>query len=332
MIVALFGSTGLVGSRLIEALEKRTLEVETLRLFDSEEALGKVAHFRAKPVRIETPSAKAIEGCGLAILFADDDVSREWVPRLLETGARVIDHSSQARADRAVPLVVPRVNGEVLGSSRLAATPNCGSVLLATALAPLHRKFRLTRVVVTTLQAASGAGAAGLRELDDETRSRIFDDRVFKRKVFPRPLAGNLIPQIPQRDAYLDDGRTIEERDTEREIPRILGDASIGVSATCVRAPVRVGHGFSVHATFERAATREEALHCLEAGPGVAVVARNEEFLTPAESEGRGEVFVSRVRLDSAEPRSIHLWVCGDNLMRGTSLNALDIAELMVRG
>lgn len=319
MNVAILGAAGNIGARLLEHLPK--LPVTKLRLFAGPEHLGKVAHFKNTPIRFEGLTDAAVEGSQLVFNFTDDAT---FVPKFVKAGATVIDHSTVSRMDPSIPSVVVGVNShEVRNHRGIVATPNCATVQLALALKPLHDAFTLRRVVVTTLQAVSGAGATAEMEFEDETRSLIFDDRVFKREIFPKQLSMNVIPRI---GAIREDGSTVEEFETAEEIRRLF---RANVTATCLRVPVKNAHAESVTVEFEKPVTRASAIRVLREASGLSVA--EDEIPTPAEVSGRGEVYIGRIRQDGTVPSGLSLWVVADNLLRGTALNALGIAEILVK-
>jgi aspartate-semialdehyde dehydrogenase len=317
--VAIVGAAGTIGRRLIEELGASALAVKRLKLFDAPAHLGKVAHFRNAPIRIESLTDAAAAGVQLAIGFGDDDA---WVPKFVKAGAVAIDHSTASRTNAGIPLVVAGVNdADIRKHQGVVASPNCATVPLALALKPLHDRFTIRRVVVTTLQAVSGAG--GVEELEHETRSLILDDRVFKRAIFDRPIAFNVLPSIGKIGA---DGTSVEERETSAELSRLLPD--VQVSATCLRVPVKNAHGESIHVEFSKPVTRASALEALRGAPRIVL---EDQGATPAEVSGRGEVYVGRVRQDLTVSSGLALWVVADNLRRGTALNAVEIAEVLFR-
>jgi aspartate-semialdehyde dehydrogenase len=202
---------------------------------------------------------------------------------------------------------------------------------MVVAIKPIHDRSRIRHVTVSTYQAVSGAGARALAELEEEVRSQVFGDRLAKRTVFPRPIAFNALPQIPQSNAFLPTGYTVEEMKMIEETRKILGDPAIRVSPTCVRIPVRNGHSESVNLETESRVTASEALDLLRKAPGVVVATRPEEYPTPAEIAGRDEVFVGRIREDAGQPNGLHLWIVADNILKGAALNAVQIAERIIR-
>ena len=329
--VAIVGATGAVGRKFIECLEKRRFPVAAMTLYASPNSVGKVLHFGGKPHRLVGLAPDSVQAFDFAFFSAGSGVSREYAPRFAEKGAVVIDNSSAWRMDPGTPLVVPEVNaGDVAKHKGIIANPNCSTIQMVVALKPLHDAARIRRIVVSTYQAVSGAGGRALAEFDEEVRSDFLKDGLSKRTIFPRPIAFNCIPQVPQKDAYLPTGYTIEETKIIEETRKILGDASIRVAATCVRVPVRNCHSESVNIETERKLTPAEAVAILKKAPGVVVSETPEAFPTPLEVSGRDETFVGRVREDATVPNGLHLWIVADNILKGAALNAVQIAELLV--
>jgi len=329
--VAIVGATGAVGRKFIEVLEKRRFPVAAMTLYASPNSVGKVLHFGGKPHRLVGLAPESVEPFDFAFFSAGSSVSREYAPRFAEKGAVVIDNSSAWRMDPGTPLIVPEVNGaEIAKQKGIIANPNCSTIQMVVALKPLHDAAGIRRIVVSTYQAVSGAGGRALAEFDEEVRSDFLKDGLSRRTIFPRPIAFNCIPQVPQKDAYLPTGYTIEETKMIEETRKILGDASIRVAATCVRVPVRNGHSESVNIETERKLTAAEAVAILKKSPGVVVSETPEAFPTPLEVSGRDETFVGRVREDATVPNGLHLWIVADNILKGAALNAVQIAELLV--
>lgn len=298
--VAVAGARGLVGENLLRTLRDRAFPAREIRAVRGREA---------------TP--ETLEGAELVFLALPDAGARALAPRLVERGATVVDLSAAWRLDPQVPLVVPECNAAALADHRgLIASPNCTNVGVVLALAPLHRAAGLARVVIVTMQSASGAGRAGLKALEEGTKG-----------PFARALAGDLLPQC---DAFLDDGETVEERKLQEETRKILGLPALPVSATCVRAPVAIGHAAAILVETERDLAPEDAEAALAAQPGV-VLHRGADYPSPRAIAGRDEAHVGRVRRDPAHPRRLWLWQVADNLRRGAAVNAVGIAEEVLR-
>jgi aspartate-semialdehyde dehydrogenase len=329
---AIVGATGAVGLKFIECLESRNFPVSELVLYASPNSEGKVLHFRGKPHRVVGLTKDRVEKFDFAFFSAGSGISKEYAPLFAQKGGVVIDNSSAWRMDPACPLVVPEVNAHDIPKHRgIIANPNCSTIQMVVALNPIHRAATITRVVVSTYQAVSGAGGRALEEFEAEVRSQVTGDGLAKRTIFPRPIAFNAIPQIPQKDAYNPDGYTVEERKMIEETKKILGDDTIRVSPTCVRIPVKNGHSESINVETRKKLTAAEAIEILKKAPGLVVAEKPGDFPTPAEISGRGETFVGRVREDWSVPNGLHLWVVADNILKGAALNAVQIAEVMIR-
>ncbi len=330
--VAIVGATGAVGLKFVECLERRRFPVGELVLYASPNSVGKVLHFGGKPHRVVGLTPESVDRFDFALFSAGSSVSREYAPRFAAKGAVVIDNSSCWRMDPKVPLVVPEVNpGEIAKHGGIIANPNCSTIQMVHALKPIHDAGRILRIVVSTYQAVSGAGGKALAEFEEEVRSDFLKDGLAKRTIFPRPIAYNAIPQIPQKDAYLPTGYTVEETKMIEETRKILGDPSIRVAPTCVRIPVRNAHSESVNVETERKVTAAQAIELLKKTPGIVVSETPESFPTPKEASGREETFVGRIREDATVPNGLHLWIVADNLLKGAALNAVQIAEVLAR-
>jgi aspartate-semialdehyde dehydrogenase len=313
--VAVVGATGLVGEVVLRVLEERRFPVGELRALSSAKSVGARLTFRGREHVVAEATPASLRGADIVFFAATGELSRTLAPLAVEAGATVIDKSGTWRMDPAVPLVVPEVNADALAGQRgLVACPNCTTIGLVMALEPLRRAAGLAHVVVTTLQAASGAGREALEELAGGARG-----------VFPRALAGNALPQC---DRFVAPGTTAEEEKLVLETRKILGLSTLALTATCVRVPVAVGHSASVLVETERELTPEEALAALRAFPGLRVHA-GDDYPTPLELAGRDEVAVGRVRRDPTHPRRLWLWCVIDNLRKGAATNAVQIAEAL---
>lgn len=326
--VAIVGATGAVGHELLAVLEQRSYPVGELRLLASARSAGTTLQFAGGDVVVSELTDAATAGVDLAFLSAGGELSRQWAPRFVAAGAVVVDNSSAFRLDAKVPLVVPEANADALsGHSGIIANPNCTTALLVVVLAPLHRRFNLQRVVVATYQAASGAGARAMAELDRETRVAL-DGGEPGAEVFPYPLAFNLLPQI---DVFEPDGYTREEMKVARETRRILDAPDLAISSTCVRVPVRRAHSEAVWLEAAEAMDPAEVRSLLAAAPGVEVVDDPAAlaYPMPADVSGVDPVRVGRIRADCSRPGGIALWLVGDQLRKGAALNAVQIAEAL---
>lgn len=329
--VAVVGATGAVGREVLAILAERRFPIASLRALASARSAGESVPFGDDEVTVQEATAEALRGVDLAFFAAGGSVSQALVPAAVAAGAVVIDKSSLFRMDPAVPLVVPEVNGGALAAyanRRIVATPNCSTIQLVQALAPLHRRAGLKRVVVTTYQAVSGAGKAGIDELDHQVRDLFNLRDVRSTEVFGERIAFNALPCIP-RGPFLEDGSTQEERKMVEETRKILELPGLRVGVTCVRVPVFTGHAEAVHAEFERAISPAEARELLAAEPNVLVVDDPAHGLypTPAQAAGQDHTLVGRVRRDPSAEHGLAFWVVSDNLRTGAALTAVRIAE-----
>ncbi|MDP3769271.1 MAG: aspartate-semialdehyde dehydrogenase, partial [Dehalococcoidia bacterium] len=323
--VAVVGATGVVGQELLRILEQRRFPVKALRCFASSRSAGKKLQTANGSVTIEELRADVFRGVEFALFSAGAARSRAFAPAAVKAGAVVIDNTSAFRMERTVPLVVPEVNAEALKRHRgLIANPNCSTIQMVVALKPLHDAATLTRVVVSTYQSVSGAGASAMRELEDQTRA-VLNGGAAAPTALRHRIAFNLIPQI---GAVLKNGSTEEETKMIRETRKILGLPKLRVAATTVRVPVLVAHSESVNAEFRRPLSVAQARRLLRRAPGVCLVddAPNGVYPMPVEAQGRDEVFVGRVRKDESVRSGLYLWVVSDNLRKGAALNAVQIA------
>ncbi len=330
--IAIVGATGAVGLKFIECIEKRKFPFAEIVLYASEKSEGKVLHVNGKPCRIVGLRPERVEKFDFAFFSAGSGISKEYAPLFAKKGGVVIDNSSAWRMDAGVPLVVPEVNpGDIAKHKGIIANPNCSTIQMVVALKPIHDAARIRRVVVSTYQAVSGAGGRALEEFDNETHAQVVNTKAPKRSIFPRQIAFNLIAQIPQKDAYLPTGYTSEEMKMVDETKKIMGDDSIRVSPTCVRVPVRNCHSESLNLETEKKLTAAQAVELLRKAPGVVVHEKQEDFPTPAEVSGTYDTHVGRIREDWTVPNGLHLWVVADNILKGAALNAVQIAEVMIK-
>lgn len=330
--VAVVGATGAVGEVLRQVLTERAFPARAWKFLASERSAGKTVEFRGKSYPVEPLSPAAFDGVDLAFFSLPASVSREFAPLAARAGAVVIDKSSFFRTDPEVPLVVPEVNGEALRHipKGIVSTPNCSTTQLVVALKPLHDAARIKRVVVSTYQASSGGGDPALRELDAQLQAVGSGQPVPPHRVHAARLAGNVLPHDWKIGP---DGYSEEESKMVFETQKILGDPSVLVSPTTVRVPVRVGHSEAVNLEFHNPISVEQAREVLKKAPGVVVLddpARGEVPL-PLAAEGRDEVFVGRIRVDTTVHNGLNLWVVSDNLRKGAATNAVQIAELLVK-
>jgi len=331
--VAVVGATGRVGIELFSILEERNFPINELHALASESSKGK----RMKVSEDNTVTVKSLQDfdfAGIDIVFssAGAQVSAEFVSRAVAAGAVVIDNTSHFRTDPQVPLIVPEINLDTITNytnKGVIANPNCTTIQMLVALAPLHRQFQIKRIVASTYQSVSGAGNEALDELFEQTKAIYTQAPTHDtKKVFTKQIAFNVIPHI---DEFLEDGSTKEEWKMNFETKKIL-DNSIEVSATCVRVPVFIAHAISVNVEFADAISYAEAKSVLSAAEGVAVVdyRADEGYVTPFEAAGEDKVYISRLREDSSQPNTLSMWIVADNIRKGAALNAVQIAEELI--
>ncbi len=328
--VAVVGATGAVGNEMVEILEEREFPVEKLRLFASEQSVGKSLEFEGSELPVEALEADSFKGIDIALFSAGAERSRIWAPVAVESGCVVIDNSSQWRMDPAVPLVVPEVNAHDLARHKgIIANPNCSTIQMVVVLKPLHDAARVKRVVVTTFQAVSGTGKKAMDELLRQTTD-LLNFREIKCEVYPHQIAFNVLPHI---DKFLENGATKEEMKMVEETRKIMGDDSIRVAATAVRVPVFRGHSEALNIEMEKKLTPNEVRTLLSGAPGITVFDAPEKnvYPLPLEVAGKDEVFVGRIREDESIEHGISMWVVADNLRKGAALNAVQIAEELIK-
>ena len=330
--VAIVGATGAVGLKFIECIEQRNFPCSDVVLYASPKSEGKVLHVNGKPCRIVGLTPEKVEKFDFAFFSAGSSISKEYSPLFAKKGAVVVDNSSAWRMDPGTPLEVPEVNpADIWKHQGIIANPNCSTIQMVVALKPIHDAAKIKRVVVSTYQAISGAGGRALEEFENEVHAMEMKTAAPKRSIFPRQIAFNAIAQIPQKDAFLANGYTTEETKMIEETKKIMGDPNIRVSPTCVRIPVKNSHSESVNLETEKKLTAAQAVALLKKAPGVVVCEKQEDFPTPAEVSGRGETFVGRIREDWTVPNGLHLWVVADNILKGAALNAVQIAEVIIK-
>jgi aspartate-semialdehyde dehydrogenase len=324
MKVAVVGATGLVGGVMLKVLEERAFPVDELLAVASDRSAGRTVRFRGAEVPVIGMEAAIAARPDIALFSAGGGTSLEWAPRFAEVGCTVIDNSSAWRMFADKKLVVPEVNGQVLGADdRIIANPNCSTIQLVMTLAPLHKAFGVQRVIVSTYQAVTGTGMKAVQQLENERKGVDGD------LAYPFRIEGNVIPRC---DAFTDNGYTKEEMKLVNETKKIL-DPSIRVTATAVRVPVTGGHSESVNIEFAKEFELEEVRRILAASPGITLADEPEKdvYPMPLHANGRDEVFVGRIRRDETQPRTLNLWIVADNLRKGAATNAVQIAELLVR-
>ena len=331
--VAIMGATGAVGQEMLKTLEKRAFPCATLKLLASERSVGKKCLYRGRMIAVELLTPDAFKGVDIVLASAGGSVSKEFAPHAVKAGAVVVDNTSAFRMDPDVPLVVPEVNGEAVEKHKgIIANPNCSTAQMVVVLGPIHRAVGIKRLVISTYQSVSGTGQKAIEECLRQSRELLAGAQGVECKVYPHQIAFNVLPHI---DSFLDNGYTKEEMKMVNETRKILGDDSIAVTATTVRVPVLLVHSEAVNVETRKPITPDEVRALLADAPGVVVIddpSRN-EYPTPVYSEGRDETYVGRIRTDISNPNAIEMWIVSDNLRKGAALNAVQIAEeLLKRG
>lgn len=325
MKVAVVGATGLVGSEMLNVLTERNFPVTELIPVASERSKGKEVDFKGKKFKVVTPTEAIALKPDVALFSAGGGTSLEYAPLFAEAGITVIDNSSAWRMDPTIKLIVPEVNGDILtAEDKIIANPNCSTTQMVVVLKPLHDKYKIKRVVVSTYQSVTGTGVKAVQQMNDERAG------VEGEKVYPYQIDLNVIPHI---DVFQDNGYTKEEMKMIQETNKIMGDDSIRVTATTVRIPVVGGHSESVNIEFENDFDLTELRQILQQQEGVIVVDNpaNLEYPMPKDAHGKDEVFVGRIRRDETQPNSVNLWIVADNLRKGAATNAVQVAELLVK-
>jgi len=324
MKVAVVGATGLVGSKMLQVLAERNFPVTELVPVASERSVGKEVEFKGKKYKVVSMADGIAAKPAVAIFSAGGSTSLEWAPQFAAAGIKVIDNSSAWRMDPTKKLVVPEVNADVLTADDfIIANPNCSTIQMVVALMPLHEKYKITRVVVSTYQSVTGTGKKAVDQLFNE-RKEVEGEMAYK-----YPIDLNVIPQI---DVFLDNGYTKEEIKMVKETCKIMKDDSIRVTATTVRIPVVGGHSESVNVEFENEFVLSEVKDLLSKAPGVIVQNddANQIYPMPLWAHEKDEVFVGRLRRDETQPKTLNMWIVSDNLRKGAATNAVQIAEYLL--
>ncbi|MGI9325139.1 MAG: aspartate-semialdehyde dehydrogenase [Pseudomonadales bacterium] len=330
--VAIAGATGAVGQAMLEILEQRQFPVERLHLLASERSEGKRLNFQGKNIAVERLDHFDFSQVEIGLFSAGGALSAEFAPIAAATGCVVIDNTSHFRYEPDIPLIVPEVNAHRLPEFRqrnIIANPNCSTIQLMLALAPIHQRVRIQRINVATYQAVSGAGTSAIEELAGQTAA-LLNSKPMEVQALPRQIAFNVVPQI---DAFQDNGYTKEEMKMVWETRKILEDEEIAVNPTCVRVPVFYGHSEAVHLELEEAVSAEQAAEWLSAAAGVSVSTDGADYPTAVEHGAQSDaVFVGRIRQDISHPAGLNLWVVADNVRKGAALNSIQIAESLIEG
>lgn len=323
MKVAIVGATGLVGTKMLQVLAERNFPVTELIPVASAKSVGKELSFKGKSYKVVDAETAIARKPNVALFSAGGGTSLEWAPRFAAAGITVIDNSSAWRMDPTKKLVVPEINAQVLTpEDKIIANPNCSTIQMVVVLHPLHKAYKIKRVVVATYQSVTGTGVKAVNQLMNERKG------IQGEMAYPHPIDLNVIPQI---DVFLENGYTKEEMKMVNETKKIMGDDSIRLTSTTVRIPVMGGHSEAVNVEFEKDFEVTEVRKMLSAAPGVVVVddpARH-QYPMPKDAHEKDEVFVGRIRRDESQPNTINLWIVADNLRKGAATNAVQIAEYL---
>jgi len=328
--VAVAGATGAVGNQMITCLEDRNFPVKSIKFLASQRSVGRKLRFKGDLIDVQELTAGAFKGSDIALFSAGGGTSLQFAPFAAKDGCVVVDNSSAWRMDPDVPLVVPEVNPlDVAHYTKkgIIANPNCSTIQMVVALFPIHKKYKIKRIVVSTYQAVSGTGKKAIDELYDQTRAMInFLD--YKREVYPHRIAFNCLPHI---DVFLENGYTKEEMKMVHETRKIMGDDSINVTATAVRVPVFFSHSESVNVETEKPLTVEAVKKLLQKAPGVKVMDDPAKKLYPMSIDAAGQdlTMVGRIRRDESVPNGMNMWIVADNIRKGAATNAVQIAEIL---
>jgi aspartate-semialdehyde dehydrogenase len=324
MKVAVVGATGMVGQVMLKVLEERNFPVTELILVATERSVGKEISFRGKMSKVVSMEDAIKMKPDVALFSAGGNTSLEWAPKFAEAGTAVIDNSSAWRMDPTKKLIVPEINASVLGpDDKIIANPNCSTIQMVLALNPLHIKYKIKRIVVSTYQSVSGTGKKAVDQMMNERNG------IQGEMAYAYPIDMNVLPQI---DVFLDNGYTKEEMKMVNETRKIIGDDSIRITSTTVRVPVKGGHSESVNVEFEKDYSIDEVRKILSETPGLILIddPQNKKYPMPLFAEGKDEVFVGRLRRDESQERTLNMWIVADNLRKGAATNAVQIAEYMV--
>lgn len=328
--VAIVGATSLVGQEFIKILEQRAFPINSMLLLAADQSAGKKLYFNHQEVEVKATSQESFKGIDLAFFSPGAEISRYYSPIAVQSGAVVIDSSTAFRMEPDVPLVVPEVNpDDVKGHKGIIANPSCPTIQMVVALYPLHKVNSIKQIVVSTYQSVSGTGSAAVDELTAQIK-QVMEGKPVIPHVYPHQIAFNVLPEI---DVFLDSGYTREEWKMMEETRMIMHADNIAISATCVRVPVFIGHSEAIHAEFSRPISPEDARNILAQAPGVRVLDDTAISLYPQpwQAVGTDDVFVGRIRQDKSSASSLMMWVVADNVRKGSALNAIQIAEEMIK-
>ncbi len=328
--MAIVGATGLIGRTFIKVLEQRSFPMNSISLLASDRSAGKKLFVAHEELEVKETVPESFKGIDIALFSAGAETSRYFSPMAAQSGAVVIDNSSAFRREPKVPLVVPEVNpSDIKWHNGIIANPNCSTIQMVVALYPLHQVNPIKRIIVDTYQAVSGTGSAGVEELTTQAR-QVLDGQTTIPHVYPHQIAFNVLPEI---EVFLDNRYTREEWKMVEETRKIMHADDIAISATCVRVPVFTGHSEAIHVEFSRPISPDEAQDILRHAPGVSVLDDPTISLYPQawSAVGTDEVFVGRIRQDASHPNGLAMWVVADNQRKGAALNAVQIAEEMIK-
>lgn len=324
MKIALVGATGMVGNVMLEVLAERKLPITELLLVASERSVGKEIPFKGKTLRVIGLEAAVAAKPAIALFSAGGDTSLEWAPKFAAVGTTVIDNSSAWRMDPSKKLIVPEINGnELTSKDKIIANPNCSTIQMVMAIAPLHKVYKIKRLIISTYQSITGTGVKAVEQLNNEVQGK------KGTMAYPYPIHKNAIPHC---DVFLENDYTKEEMKLVHETHKILGDDTIGITATAIRIPVVGGHSEAINIEFENPFEISDIRKLLHNTPGV-VVQDNPETNTypmPIYAEGKDEVFVGRIRRDTSHANAVNLWIVADNLRKGAATNTVQIAEYLI--
>lgn len=325
MRIAIVGSTGLVGSEILKVIDELNVSVKEIIPVASEKSVGKTVTFKGKEYRVIGLKDGVEAKPDIAIFSAGGNISKEWAPEFAKKGCFVVDNSSAWRMDPSVKLIVPEINGNTLTpDDKIIANPNCSTIQLVMALAPLHKEFDIKRVVISTYQAITGSGQKALNQLENERAG------IRGEMAYPHPIDYNCLPHC---DVFTENDYTKEEMKLVNETRKILCNNNIGLTATAVRVPVTGGHSESVNIEFKKAFTIEDIRGLLSESPGVTVVDNpiNNEYPMPIAARGKNDVFVGRIRRDNSIENGLNLWIVADNLRKGAATNAVQIVDHLIK-
>jgi aspartate-semialdehyde dehydrogenase len=325
MKIAVVGATGLVGTKMLEVLAERNFPVTELIPVASERSVGKQIEFKGKKYTIHSMEQAIAAKPQIALFSAGGDTSKQWAPKFAENGITVVDNSSAWRMDATKKLVVPEVNASILTKTdKIIANPNCSTIQMVVVLQPLHKKYKIKRVVVSTYQSVTGTGVKAVNQLMNERKDGMSEEMAYKYKIDL-----NVIPQI---DVFLDNGYTKEEMKMVNETKKIMGDDTIALTATTVRIPVMGGHSESLNIEFENEFEVADIFTMMKNTPGVILQddLKNQIYPMPMNAHNKDEVFVGRIRRDESQPKTLNMWIVADNLRKGAATNAVQIAEYLL--